>query len=116
MMMTDRERSEPVGARWRWVIRALLPGIASDVMFVGSIAMTGSRTDLIAIMATGLLYCAALIVFAMPFYLIPTARSYVREVHGGYQSVVPFVLMYGVGNFVLWLVGVLLVMSQINWV
>lgn len=116
MMMIDGELGEQGRARSRWVIRALLPGIASDLMFVGAIATMGSRSDVLAMTGSGLLYGAALMIFAMPFYLVPTARSFVREVHGGYQSIVPFLMIYGIANFVLWLAGVLLVMMQIRWV
>ena len=52
-------------------------------------------------------------IFFMPLvfliYLYPIGRSYVRAVHGGFKSAIPFVLIYSVANLVLWVGGVGLV-------
>jgi hypothetical protein len=83
-------------------------------MFGAWIFLNGSRSDLVAALGTGLLYGAGLLPFVTPFYLVELGRRYVRAMHGGYQSVSPFVLMYCVANFLLWLGGVLWVLSAIG--
>lgn len=94
-------------SRWRWVFLALLPGLLSDLMFAGWVLSNDARSDAVAAVGTGLLYGGALLPLAAPFYLTELGRRYVRAVHGGYQSVTPFVLVYCAANFVLWLRGVL---------
>jgi hypothetical protein len=63
----------------------------------------------------GLLCGAGLLPFVAPLYLVELGRKYVRSAHGGYQSVTPFVLMYGAANVVLWLGGVMLVLSDVGY-
>jgi hypothetical protein len=103
------------GNRWRWVFLALIPGLLSDLMFGGWILSNSARSDAIVALGTGLLYGGGLLPLAAPFYLAELGRRYVRAVHGGYQSVTPFVLMYCAGNFVLWICGVLGVLSAIGY-
>lgn len=103
------------GSRWRWVFWALLPGLLCDAMFAGWILANSARSDAVVAIGTGLLYRGGLLPLGIPFYLIELGRRYVRAVHGGYQSVTPFVLMYCAANFVLWLCGVLGVLSAIGY-
>ena len=42
-------------------------------------------------------------------------RRYVRVVHDGHKPVLPFVLMYGVANILLWGAGALLLVGNIGW-
>jgi hypothetical protein len=101
--------------RWRWVFLALLPGLVSNIMFAGWLLSNGARSDLIVALGTGLLFGGGLLPFVAPLYLVEVGRRYVRTVHGGYQSVTPFVLMYSAANFVLWFGGVLGVLSAIGY-
>lgn len=101
--------------RWRWVLLALIPGLASDLMFASHILLNTARSDALVALGMGLLFGAGLLPFVAPLYLIELGRRYVRAVHGGYQSVTPFVLMWGSANFVLWLGGVLFVLSAIGY-
>jgi hypothetical protein len=50
--------------------------------------------------------------FAMPVYLNFLGLGYVRDVHAGLKSAIPFALMYTVANLVLWACGAALVGSQ----
>lgn len=101
--------------RSRWVVLALLPGIVADLMFGGWVMSNSSKSDAIAALATGLLYGGVLLAFATPFYLADLGRRYVRAVHGGYQSAMPFVLIYCAANFVLWVGGILMVLSNFGY-
>jgi hypothetical protein len=74
-----------------------------------------TSSDALVALGMGLLCGAGLLPFVAPLYLIELGRKYVRAVHGGYQSVTPFVLMWGAANFVLWLGGVLFVLSAIGY-
>jgi len=103
------------GSRWRWVFLGLLPGLLSDVMFAGWFLSNSSRSDAIVALGTGLLYGAGVMPFVTPFYLAEVGRRYVRAVHGGYQGVTPFVVMYSAASFVLWFCGVLGVLSAIGY-
>lgn len=75
-----------------------------------------SREDTLAILGSGMLYGTALVPFAGVLYLIELGRRYVAAVHGGYQSIVPFVLLYSAANFVLWVAGLSLIFANIEWV
>jgi hypothetical protein len=101
--------------RWRWTLLALIPGVSSDLMFAAHILLDGSRSDALAALGMGMLCGAGLLPLVAPIYLIELGRKYVRSAHGGYQSVMPFVLMYGAANFVLWLGGVMLVRSDAGY-
>jgi hypothetical protein len=101
--------------RWLWVWLALIPGLASDIMFAGHVFLNGSRVYLLVALGMGLLFGAGLLPLVAPLYLVELGRRYVRAVHGGFQSVTPFVLIYGAANFVLWFGGVLLVFSTSGW-
>jgi hypothetical protein len=114
-MSIEAEEAVLNGSRWRWMLLALVPGLLSDVMFLGSVVMNGAHSDVVAALGTGLLYLAALSPFVIPLYLIELGRRYVRAIHGGYQSPTPFVVMYAAANFVLWLAGLFLVLANIKW-
>jgi hypothetical protein len=103
------------GSRWRWVALGMLPGLLSIVMFAGWYLSNSSRSDVLVSLGTGLLFGGGLLPFVAPFYLVELGRRYVRVVHGGYQSVTPFVLMYSAANFALWLGGGLGVLSAIGY-
>ena len=113
-MSDGAEYTEP-NNRWRWILLALIPGIASDVMFAAHILFNTTRSDALVALGMGLMCGAGLLPFIAPLYLIELGRKYVRAVHGGYQTVTPFVLIWGAANFVLWLGGVLLVLSSIGY-
>jgi hypothetical protein len=104
----------PRVGRWRWVFLALLPGLVSNIMFAGWYLSNSARSDFIVALGTGLLFGGGLLPFVAPLYLVEVGRRYVRAVHGGYQSVTPFVLMYSAANFVLWFAGILGVLSAIG--
>jgi hypothetical protein len=114
-MSLETHEYAPSGNRWRWILLALMPGLASDAMFVGWLLGSGAQSDLVASLATGLLYAAVLLPFVAPFYLSEVGRRYVRAVHAGYQSTTPFVVMYGVVNFGLWLGGILLCLANVGY-
>ena len=101
--------------RWRWILVALVPGLASNIMFAGWFLSNSARSDVIVALGTGLLFGGGLLPFVAPLYLVEVGRRYVRAVHGGYQSVTPFVLMYSAANFVLWFGGILGVLSAIGY-
>jgi hypothetical protein len=101
--------------RWRWIGLALIPGVASDIMFAGHVLFNASRFDALVALGMGLLCGAGLSPLVAPLYLVELGRKYVRAVHGGYQSATPFVLIYGAANFVLWLGGMLFVLSAIGY-
>ena len=103
------------GSRWRWAALALIPGIASDIMFAAHVLLNGASSGMLVALGMGLLCGAGLLPFVAPLYLVELGRKYVRTAHGGYQSVTPFVLMYGAANFVLWLGGVMLFLSDIGY-
>ena len=84
-------------------------------MFGGWILANSSKSDAISALGSGLLYGGGLLPLATPFYLVDLGRRYVKAVHGGYQSVTPFVLMYGVANALLWLGGVVMVLSTFGY-
>jgi len=105
----------PRASRWRWVLIALVPGLSSDFMFAGWFLSNDARSDVVVALGTGLLYGGGLFPLVAPFYLAEVGRRYVRAVHGGYQSVTPFVLMYSAANLVLWFGGVLGVLSAIGY-
>ena len=84
-------------------------------MFAGHIVLNTTSSDMLVALGMGLLCGAGLLPFVAPLYLIELGRKYVRTVHGGYKSVTPFVLIYGCANFVLWLGGVLFVLSAIGY-
>lgn len=75
-----------------------------------------SRQDILASLGAGMLYGTALIPFVGLLYLIELGQRYVRAVHGGYQSTVPFVLLYGAANLALWLAALCLIFANIKWV
>lgn len=114
-MNVEAEEYAPSSSRLRWVLLALVPGVLSVAMFAGWIAADGARSDAIAALGTGLLFGGGLLPLAAPFYLIELGRRYVHAVHGGYQSTTPFVLMAAAANFVLWLGGVLMVLSRFGY-
>ena len=93
----------------------MLPGIVSNLMFGAWFLANSARSDVIVSVGTGLLYAGGLLPFVAPVYLMEVGRRYVRAVHGGYQSVAPFVWMYTVANFALWFGGVLGVLSAIGY-
>jgi hypothetical protein len=55
-----------------------------------------------------ILFAASCVPFATPVYLYLLGRIYVRRVHGGLKSAVPFALMYFGANLVLWLFAIFL--------
>jgi hypothetical protein len=116
----ERFRAENAAWRSRLVCHSCTPNRlestdSSSSAFAGWILSNGARSDAIAALGTGLLYGAGLLPLAVPFYLTELGRRYVRAVHGGYQSVTPFVPMYSAANFVLWLCGELGALSTIGY-
>ena len=114
-MNLEANDESPGTNRSRWVALGLLPGLVSDLMFGGWFLSNSSKSDAIVALGTGLLYGGVLLALAAPLYLVELGRRYVKAVHGGYQSVTPFVLMYCVANCVLWLGGVLMVLSSFGY-
>lgn len=114
-MNIEIDNDVPRVSRWHWVLLALVPGLASDLMFGAWVLSNGARSDAIAALGTGLLYGGGLLPLVAPFYLFELGRRYVRATHGGYQSATPFVLMYGAANFALWICGVLMVLSTFGY-
>jgi hypothetical protein len=103
-------------SRWRWVFLALVPGLISVAMCTFAFFTMNSRQDTLAELGFGMFYGMALVPFAGALYLIELGRRYVAAVHGDYQSSVPFVLMYGAANLVLWVGALCLVFANIKWV
>jgi hypothetical protein len=83
-------------------------------MFAGWFVSNSARSDVVVALGTGLLYGGGVMPFVAPFYLAEVGRRYVRAVHGGYQGVTPFVVMYSAASFVLWVCGVLGILSAIG--
>lgn len=102
---------------WRWTVLALVPGLLSVFMFITSlvVARIGSTSESLTTVGNGFLYGAISLPLAIPPYLFFVGRSYVRAVHGGFQSAIPFVLLYSAANFVLWGCGAAFVGFQIRW-
>jgi hypothetical protein len=103
-------------SRWRWVVLALVPGLVGVAMCTFAFFTMNSRQDTLAELGFGMFYGSVLVPFIGAFYLVELGRRYVAAVHGGYQSSVPFVLMYGAANLVLWLAGLSLIFASIKWV
>ena len=61
------------------------------------------------------LYGSVFLPLTFPFYLYPVGRNYVRGVHHGHKPAVPFVLMYGVADVMLWGAGALLLVASMGW-
>jgi hypothetical protein len=103
--------------RWLWVALALTPGLLSDLVFVVLALFSlnhGDNSDSVASVATGAFYAALCVPFAMPVYLYFLGRRYVRAVHGGFKSAIPFAALYTAANLVLWACGCLLVLAQMG--
>ena len=110
------ENAHSSRSRLRWVVLALLPGLIGVSMCTFAFFTMNSRHDTLAELGFGMLYGSVLVPFVGAFYLVELGRRYVADVHGGYQSTVPFVLMYGAANLVLWLAGLSLILANIKWV
>jgi hypothetical protein len=97
------------------VLLALAPGLLSDALFllVVLISSVGARRT-IGEFGGALLYCALFLPVAIPFYLSLLGRSYVKKVHSGLKSAVPFVVMYCVANLAIWACGAAIVGFQIT--
>lgn len=103
-------------SRWRWVVLALAPGLIGLAMCTFAFFTMNSRQDTLAELGFGMFYGAMLVPFVGAIYLVELGRRYVVAVHGGYQSSVSFVLMYGAANLALWLAGLSLIFANIKWV
>ena len=79
-------------------------------MFLAHVCLNAAGSDMLVALGMGLLCGAGLLPFVAPLYLVDLGRQYVRSMHGGFQRVTPFVLIYGAANFLLWLVGVYVVL------
>lgn len=110
------DEARPGGAPWRWLLLSLAPGLSSDLLFsmvyLGSSGGERSLTPWTA----GLLLGALGLPLLSPFYLAAVGRRYVERRHAGFQSAVPFVVLSGLANVVLWLAGFSLVLFSINHV
>jgi hypothetical protein len=103
--------------RWRWVAIALIPGLLSDLIFVILLLLSlnpGHPSEAFGALARSTLYALLYFPFVMPVYLYFVGRGYVRDVHAGLKSAIPFALMYSVANLVLWACGAALVGSQMH--
>ena len=106
--------------RWRWVMAALAPGLLSIALFASYmlvwLALRGHpRSEAVGEIGLAVLYGAMLMPLTFPFYLYPVGRRYVRVVHHGHKPVLPFVLMYGVADVMLWGAGALLLVGSMGW-
>ena len=121
MSAFETNHDMPLGhARWRWVLAALAPGLVSVALFAGYmvawLALRGhARSEAAGAIGMGVLYGAMLIPLTFPLYLYAVGRRYVRVVHDGHKPVLPFVLMYGVANFLLWGAGALVLVGNMGW-
>lgn len=106
--------------RWRWVLAGLAPGLLSVALFAGYIltwlALRGHpSSELAGKIAMGALYTAMWMPCTFPLHLFLIGRRYVRVVHAGHKPVLPFVLMYGMLNLLLWGAGALLLVGSMGW-
>lgn len=111
------ERMTLSRSRWRWHFLALIPGLLSDLLFA-SVLLVGTIAQPSSLFAENLVLSVLFVGFcvpiSIPIYLYFVGRSYVRIVHAGLKSVLPFVLLYLAANLALWLCGFVLVGSQMN--
>ena len=106
------ERATASSKRWRWHLLAFVPSLVLAVIVACvplSQRLYGANEWSAAQQAVeNILFAASCVPFATPVYLFFLGRSYVRKVHGGLKSAVPFALMYFGANLVLWLLAIFL--------
>lgn len=106
------ERATVSSKRWRWHLLAFVPSLVLAVI----VACVPLSQGLYAVhewsasrqTVDDILSAASWVPFATPVYLYFLGRNYVRKVHGGLKSAVPFALMYFGTNLVLWLFAIFL--------
>ncbi len=106
------ERATASGKRWRWHLLAFVPSLVLAVIVACvplSQGLYATHEWSAAQQAIeDILLVASWVPFATPIYLYFLGRNYVRRVHGGLKSAVPFALMYFGANLVLWLFAIFL--------
>lgn len=83
----------------------ILPALVYSLLMVALIAAAILVKPIAVVMQPlwmDLLYAVPVVPIAALIYLYILARRYVRVVHGGFNSPLPFVLIYGAANLVLW--------------
>lgn len=113
--MSGAGQEGPTRSRWGWTLSALVPALVSNALLLGSVFVSNADFNAEGTFSLPLLYGALFFPLIAPPYLFFLGRRYVQLVHGGYQSVKPFVLMYTLGNLAVWACGLLLAGFTMKW-
>jgi hypothetical protein len=104
------------GTRWRWHLLALIPGVLSNLIFIGLLLLSmnaRNNADWVGAIARPTLWVGLCLPLATPFYAYFVGRGYVRA-FDGLKSAIPFAILYSAANLALWLSGIILIVANLN--
>ena len=99
---------------WHWVLKALAPGLVSDVLSAFAALSADARDPLLSTAGSFALVGALFMPLVMLVYLIIIGRPYVRSGKSPFSSTLGFVFVYGCLNLLLWGAGCTLVLSNLQ--